>query len=197
MSNAGRHDPSRTSHYVTDDFYRSLVETFTDWQDDRRMVTDAGERDLVRQFLEREARLLAQHRYDDWLGLFVPECAYWVPGTPSAGDPRNEIAVMFDDRRRLEDRVFRLQTEISLSSTPVPRTRHSVSMTMLDEVGTNEVRAFANWQVVWSNDVRGQQINAGSYHYVIRRTSGGMRIKQKKVLLLDPVIDGYFDFYAI
>ncbi len=47
------------------------------------------------------------------------------------------------------------------------------------------------------NDVRGQQISAGCYHYVIRRTSGGMRIEQKKVLLLDPVIDGYFDFYAI
>lgn len=156
----------------------------------------------VTKLIYADARLLDEQRWTDWLDLYTEDCVFWVPAFRMDGsyteDPATELNMIYiEGRTGLEARVFRLQTEISLSSTPVPRTRHSVSMTMLDEVGTNEVRAFANWQVVWSNDVRGQQINAGSYHYVIRRTSGGMRIKQKKVLLLDPVIDGYFDFYAI
>jgi len=31
----------------------------------------------------------------------------------------------------------------------------------------------------------------------LRRTDGGLRIAQKKVLLLEAIIDGYFDFCAI
>jgi len=64
-------------------------------------------RDEFRRLLEREARLLDQLRYDDWLALYTAECVYWVPSTPNAGDPRREIAIMFDDRRRLEDRIYR------------------------------------------------------------------------------------------
>src|SRR3954470_17125383 len=115
-------DPSRTSHYVTDAFYRELIENFSDWQSDERAVTDVAERDAFRRLLEREARLLDHLRYEDWLGLFVPECIYWVPATPNAGDPRREVAVMFDDRRRLEDRVYRLRTGFAWSQAPASRT---------------------------------------------------------------------------
>ena len=95
------HDPSRFSYYVTDDFYSELVNDFSDWQTEERTITDPVERDRFRQLVEREARILDNLLFEDWLKLFAPECAYWVPSTPEAGDPRHEIAVMFDDRRRL------------------------------------------------------------------------------------------------
>ena len=99
------HDPSVSSYYVTDAFYRELVESFTDWQRDDLIVDDAAERDRFRLLLEREARLLDQLRFDEWLALYCAECIHWVPGTPEAGDPRREIAISFDDRRRMEDRI--------------------------------------------------------------------------------------------
>ena len=107
---ATKSDPSRTSHYITDALYRALVDNFSDWQDDARAVTDVAARDEFRRLLEREARYLDQLRYDEWLALYTPECVYWVPSTPKAGDPRREISVMFDDRRRLEDRIYRMRT---------------------------------------------------------------------------------------
>src|ERR1700744_857208 len=98
-------DPSRFSYYMTDEFYQTMVADFADWQIDERSITDPAERDQFRLLLEKEARLLDQLLFEDWLKLFVPECAYWVPSTRNQGDPRSEIAMMFDDRRRLEDRV--------------------------------------------------------------------------------------------
>src|SRR3984885_14970076 len=124
---APKTDPSRTSHYVNDALYRALIENFSNWQDDARAVTDVAERDEFRRLIEREARLLDQLRYDDWLALYAAECIYWVPSTPGAGDPRREISVMFDDRRRLEDRIYRMRTGFAWSQAPASRTARLIT----------------------------------------------------------------------
>jgi 3-phenylpropionate/cinnamic acid dioxygenase small subunit len=121
------HDPSRSSYYVNDAFYESLLASFTDWQRDDLAINDAAERDRFRGFLEQEARLLDQDRLEDWLGLFARECAYWVPATPGGGDPRREVAISFDDRRRIEDRIYRLRTGYAWSQKPKSRTVRMVS----------------------------------------------------------------------
>jgi len=115
-------DPSRSSFYVTDALYRELVADFSDWQQDARAVADAAVRDECRRLIEREARLLDQLRYEEWLAMYAADCIYWVPATPNGGDPRREVAVMFDDRRRLEDRVYRLRTGFAWSQAPASRT---------------------------------------------------------------------------
>ena len=121
------HDPSVVSHYVTDAFYRELTEAFADWQRDDRAVLDATERERLRALIEREARLLDALDYDAWLAMYAPECIYWVPATPGGGDPRREIAISFDDRRRMEDRVYRLRTGYAWSQAPVSRTVRMIS----------------------------------------------------------------------
>src|SRR5271167_1206907 len=85
MNAPAKTDPSRTSHYVNDALYRALIENFSGWQDDARAVTDVVVRDEFRRLIEREARLLDQLRYDDWLAMYAAECIYWVPSTPGAG----------------------------------------------------------------------------------------------------------------
>ena len=79
----------------------------------------------------------------------------------------------------------------------MPRTSHLVGNVLIDADDGSEVSAYASWQVVWSNDVRGQQVRAGSYEFRLRRAGDDLRIARKKVLLLDPTIDGYFDVFAI
>jgi benzoate/toluate 1,2-dioxygenase beta subunit len=120
-------DPSLTSHYITDAFYRDLVAAFSDWQRDELAIADCAERDRFRALIEREARLLDELRFDEWLAMYAPECLYWVPATPERGDPRREVAISFDDRRRMEDRIFRLRTGYAWSQAPKSRTVRMIS----------------------------------------------------------------------
>ena len=121
------HDPSVSSYYVNESFYQRLVDNFTDWQREELEIREPAVRDQFRMLVEREARLLDQLRFDEWLAMYAPECIYWVPGTPEAGDPRREISISFDDRRRMEDRIYRLRTGYAWSQAPKSRTVRMMS----------------------------------------------------------------------
>jgi 3-phenylpropionate/cinnamic acid dioxygenase small subunit len=156
----------------------------------------------VQEFLYREARLLDAQKWNEWLDLYCDDAVFWVPAVTMAGaytsDP--EIALNFIyivGRAGLEARVFRVASGGSLASNPLPRTRHLVTTVMVDDSGPTEVRAFANVQTAAFCEARGQQILNSSCEYILRRHDGQFRIAQKKILLLEYVIDGYFDFFTI
>jgi 3-phenylpropionate/cinnamic acid dioxygenase small subunit len=133
-------DPSSTSYYVTDAFYSELIAQFSDWQRDDLAIADLAERDRFRMLIEREARLLDQLKFDEWLAMYAPECIYWVPATPQGGDPRREVAILFDDRRRMEDRIYRLRTGYAWSQAPKSRTVRMVSNVEIFSTGQNAMR---------------------------------------------------------
>jgi 3-phenylpropionate/cinnamic acid dioxygenase small subunit len=178
-------DPSRSSYYVGDAFYRDLIAHFSDWQDDARALTDAAARDEFRRLLEREARLLDQLRYDDWLSMYTPECVYWVPSTPHAGDPRREIAVMFDDRRRLEDRVYRLRTGFAWSQAPASRTVRLIGNVEAFTTANDDARMLRSNFLIsefWGNETR---LLAGWAGHRVVRAGDGWKIQAKQVNLID------------
>ena len=140
MNAPPKHDPHKTSFYITDALYEELIADFSNWQRDDLVIHDMAERDLFRGLLEHEARLLDQDRLEDWLTLFTPECVYWLPSTPTGGDPRKEIAITFDDRRRLEDRVYRLRTGYAWSQKPKSRTVRLVTNVEVFDAGRTDTR---------------------------------------------------------
>jgi benzoate/toluate 1,2-dioxygenase beta subunit/2,4,5-trichlorophenoxyacetic acid oxygenase 2 len=165
-------------------------------------VTEPVQLAVVQDILHREARLLDAQNWTEWLGLYCDDTVFWVPAVTMSGayttDPQNELNFIYiEGRAGLEARVFRVQSGGSLASNPLPRTRHLITMVMIDEDGRKEVRAFANFQVVAFSEARGQQIRSGSYEYILRKQSGRLQIAQKKVLLLEYMVDGYFDFFTI
>jgi 3-phenylpropionate/cinnamic acid dioxygenase small subunit len=185
MTAAAQPDPSRHSYYVTDALYRELIANFTGWQDDARSVADAAERDRFRMLLEREARLLDQLRYEDWLALYTAECIYWVPSTPGAGDPRREISVMFDDRRRLEDRIYRLRTGFAWSQAPASRTVRLITNAEVFATARDDTRMLRSNFLIsefWGDETR--VLTGWAGHRVVRHTEG-WKIQAKQVNLID------------
>ena len=178
-------DPSRSSYYVNDALYRELIENFSDWQDDARAIVDLATRDQFRMLLEREARLLDQLRYDDWLAMYTPECIYWVPSTPAAGDPRREISVMFDDRRRLEDRIYRMRTGFAWSQAPASRTVRLITNVEVFGTARDDTRMLRSNFLIsefWGDETR--VLTGWAGHRVVQQGSA-WKIQAKQINLIE------------
>jgi benzoate/toluate 1,2-dioxygenase beta subunit len=165
--------------YVDEAFYDELVRGFSDWQQDKFIVKNDAQVQACRAILEREARLLDQHRYDEWLALFSERCLYWVPGTPAARDPRQEVAVCFDDRRRLEDRIYRLKSGYAWSQAPASRTVRLITNVEVFETPRTMVRSTFLISEFRSGESR--VLSGWSAH----RLSADGRIEVKQVNLID------------
>ncbi len=170
--------------YVDDAFYRELAAQFTGWQREDRRQLDPAALESCRAFLNLEARLLDESRFEEWLALFSDECLFWVPGSPGS-DPRREIAVTFDDRRQLEGRIYRLRTGYAWSQVPLSRTSRIVSNVevfgtagdavsmvrstfLITEFRNGETRTFAGWAA-----------------HRLARSGGGWKILVKQLHLID------------
>lgn len=58
--------------------------------------------------IQFEAYLLDQERYEDWLALFADDLTYWLPVDPAQTRPEAGLNIIYDDRRRLTDRIRRI-----------------------------------------------------------------------------------------
>ena len=167
--------------YVDEGLYEELVRGFTSWPD--REISDPGLLEQYRALLHREARLLDQGRFEDWLALYSDVCIYWVPGTPG-GDPRREVAIAFDDRRRLEDRIYRLRTGHAWSQAPASRTVRMVSNVEVFPADANRVMVRSNFL---TTDFRNGETRfwSGWCGHRLRRRDERLEIEVRQVNLVD------------
>lgn len=146
---------------------------------------DAATRAAAEALLYREARLLDEGRLDEWAALLTDDCLYWVPAGHGDSDPRRQVTLAFDDRRRLEDRLYWLQCGLSSAQRPPSRTRRAVTNV---EVGwgrrADELRVRSTF-VVYELRAGQARALAGSYAHLLRADGPTLRIAVKKVDLLD------------
>jgi 3-phenylpropionate/cinnamic acid dioxygenase small subunit len=181
---AGYADTSSWSYHVDEHYYRELARQSTllreDWPD-----STIDEIVQAQSFLAREARLIDEGRFNDWLEQFTDDCLYWVPITAGAGDPAVEVSHAFDDRRRLTDRVYWLRTGLAFSQIPASRTRRvigNVETTVDPSTGERLVRSnFA----VYELRAGVTKIYSGWYGHILRESGDGWQIKLKQANLLD------------
>jgi len=158
----------------------------------------------VEQFLYREARLLDNRRFPEWLELFSDDVRYWMP-TRSNRYPLNskaisildasryeeeevsgedELAFMEETKKTLEMRVARLDTGMAWAEDPPSRTRHIITNIEVEQGDSpGELRVYSNFVMYRNRGERDEDFYVGSREDILRREAGQLRVSYRKIVL--------------
>ena len=155
------------------------------------------------ELVHREARLLDEQRWDEWLALYLEDCEYWMPawkadGTPTA-DPRAELShIYYASRAGLEDRVVRIRSGKSAASTPMPRTAHLLGSVLALDSPADRLRLGSTWVThVYFPRSRESHAFFGRTEHELAQRGGEWRIARKKILLQNDYIPTMLDVYCV
>lgn len=155
----------------------------------------------IQAFLYREARLLDDRQWDEWLQCYRQDAEFWMPAWDDddqlTRDPNAEISLIYyPNREGLEDRVYRIKTERSGASTPEPRTTHQISnLEVLKEEGDTVELRF-NWHTL-SHRYKKTDSYFGSAFYTLDVSGETPLITRKVVQLNNDYIHQVIDIYHI
>ena len=155
----------------------------------------------VAAFLYREARLLDDEQWDDWLDCYDPDARFWMPSWDDdgklVGDPQREISLIYyPTRQGLEDRVFRIKTERSSATVPDTRTSHNIANVEIERQEGSVVTVRFNWHTL-SHRYKTDFSYFGMSRYVVDFSGTTPRILDKYVVLKNDYIHQVIDVYHI
>jgi 3-phenylpropionate/cinnamic acid dioxygenase small subunit len=151
----------------------------------------------IEEFLYREADLLDERRYDDWLALLADDVRYWMPMRRNVKvDDREreftregrDISWFDEGKETLTRRVRQIQTGIHWAEEPVSRISHLISNVQLLEVNPSpgepaEVTVRCRF-LIYRNRVETEtDILVGKREDKLRRVGSDWRIAHRKILL--------------
>jgi 3-phenylpropionate/cinnamic acid dioxygenase small subunit len=151
----------------------------------------------VAEFLYREAELLDERRYDEWLALLADDIRYWMPMRRNVkfGEEAREftreaqdIAWFDEGKDTLTRRVRQIQTGIHWAEEPVSRISHLVSNVQVIEAtpsvaDAQEVTVKCRF-LIYRNRVETEtDILVGKREDRLRRVGGDWRIARRKIIL--------------
>jgi 3-phenylpropionate/cinnamic acid dioxygenase small subunit len=144
--------------------------------------------DVLSRFVEDEAALLDDGRYDEWLALFASDGHYWVPllGARQA-DPHTHNSIAYEDRLLLQLRIERLKNPRAHSQHPPSQGQHVLQRPRVQSVDLDAGFAVLRTPFVYI-EARGERelLLTGCYRHTLVREAGILRIQQKRVDLLQP-----------
>jgi 3-phenylpropionate/cinnamic acid dioxygenase small subunit len=156
----------------------------------------------VAEFLYREAELLDERRYTDWLGLLADDIRYWMPMRRNVkfGEEGREftregtdIAWFDEGKETLTRRVRQIETGIHWAEEPQSRVSHLVSNVQLVEASPSaadarEVAVRCRF-LIYRNRVETEtDLLVGKREDVLRRAGEGWLIARRKIVLDQSVL---------
>jgi 3-phenylpropionate/cinnamic acid dioxygenase small subunit len=156
----------------------------------------------VEDFLSREADLLDERRYEEWLALFTEDARYWMPMRRNV--PRDEpgreftregadISWFDEGKDTLARRVRQILTGVHWAEEPPSRTCHLVTNVQVLTAGPADPApaelTVRSRFLVYRNRVETEtDILVGKREDVLRRVNGGWRIARRMITLDQSVL---------
>ena len=143
------------------------------------------------QFYIREAWLLDERKFREWLDLFTDDVLYFMPRRKNVPrreahrevTPLGDLALLEEDKRYLEMRVARLDSGMAWAEDPPSRTRHLVGNLLVQPLDGGLIQAKTAFLVYRSHLETDQQLFAGCREDVLRPVDGSWRIARRTILL--------------
>lgn len=146
----------------------------------------------IEDFLYREADLLDDRKYDDWLELFTEDARYWMPmrrnvtseeiATENTTE-RHDMSWFDEGKATLIQRVQQIKTGVHWAEEPYSRISHLVSNVRLLEVGPTEVRVRCRFIVYRNRMVDEESLFVGKRIDTLRRVGRSWKIARREIIL--------------
>jgi PAH dioxygenase small subunit len=147
-------------------------------------------------FLYREAELLDDNQFGDWLDMLAEDIHYVMPVRTTQfrakGDGFQDVAFFEENYVSLRTRVKRLETEFAWAETPPSRTRHFIT-NVLVEPGRkhSEFNVRSSFMVARTRSDQGYQLFTGRRQDVLRRSDAGdYKVAERRILIDQTVLSG-------
>ncbi len=163
----------------------------------------------VEQFFFREARLLDEWRFRDWLGLLADDIRYWMPSmgrryrasskalamanaelcVEREFSDESEVAILDETKETLERRIARLESGMAWAEDPPSHTCHIISnVAVLEGDRDSRVVAHSNFVLYRTRGESEQDFYVGRRQDVLRWVDADWRIAYRKILLPQHVL---------
>jgi 3-phenylpropionate/cinnamic acid dioxygenase small subunit len=160
--------------------------------------------DLMREiedFFFKEADLLDEREYDEWLELLTEDVVYWMPMRKNVSfknrdkdiTAENDLAWVHDDKETLRKRVKQIQSGIHWADEPISRISHLISNIRLVEpissLDEGEKTVTKCRFIVYRNRVEDEtDFLVGRREDTLVRVGGELRVARRKVILDQSVL---------
>ena len=155
----------------------------------------------IEDFFHKEADLLDEREYDQWLELLTDDIVYWMPMRKNvsfanrAADitAENDVAWFHDDKETLIKRVRQIQTGLHWADEPISRVSHVISNVRLkDPIATLDDGTNATTTcrfIVYRNRLESEtDFLVGRREDTLRRVDGEIKLARRKIILDQSVL---------
>ena len=148
----------------------------------------------IEAFLYREAELLDERRYEEWLDLFAEDAHYFMPMRRNVprDEPEREFTRAgtdvnwFDEGKdTLTRRVKQILTGVHWAEEPPSRTCHLICNVQVSAAGSSPAEVTVKSRfLVYRNRVETEtDVLVGRREDVLRRDNGGWKIARRRIVL--------------
>jgi 3-phenylpropionate/cinnamic acid dioxygenase small subunit len=155
----------------------------------------------IEDFFYKEADLLDEREYDQWLDLLTEDVVYWMPMRKNVSyadrdkdiTAESDIAWIHDDKETLRKRVKQIQTGVHWADEPVSRVSHLVTnIRLVDAISVLAEGAKATTKcrfIVYRNRLESEtDFLVGRREDTLTRAHGELRIARRKIILDQSVL---------
>jgi 3-phenylpropionate/cinnamic acid dioxygenase small subunit len=139
----------------------------------------------LRAFIENEADLLDEQRFDAWYEQFADDGVYWAPAVHGQDSWLTHVSLFYDEKHTMKTRIQRLKHPMVHCQEPLSHCVRILSSFKFDWIAGdgNEYRVRSKFIMLEDRPGEDRRFFGGRYMHTLRRDGDDLKIVLKRVEL--------------